>query len=287
MISRSTTFLVVFFGILMVSSFSCDLINPEEPIPSFICIDTIAMNSAGHGNDVHDIVDAWVFDNEQLVGVYELPAVVPILKNGESNIRIRPGVKLNGQASSRWPYEFLEDFVQTVELFEDSTICISPTLPYKENAQTPWIEDFETSTQQSLTATSVSQNSVEIVSGAEAFDTKSAKLSLLSGQSIFECQSNQAFSLPDAGAAVILEFSYRCTRPFVVSVLSSNPGGSVQTPVIQINESEEWNHIYISLTDIASGFFSAQHKPVFGFLRNDGSEEEITVYLDNIKLSHF
>ena len=245
------------------------------------------MNSAGHGNAIHDIVDAWVFDNEQLVGVYELPAVVPILRGGDANIRVRPGVKLNGQASSRWPYEFLEDFVQTVELFEDSVVCISPTLPYKENAQTPWVEDFETSTQQSLTATSVSQNSVEIVSGEEAFDTKSAKLSLLPGQSIFECQSNQAFPLPDAGASVILEFSYKCTRPFVVSVFSSNPGGSVQTPVLQVNASEEWNHIYISLTDIASQFFTGQHRPVFGFIRTDSSDEEITVYLDNIKLSHF
>lgn len=284
---RSTT---AFFGAavaLLFCSSSCELINPEEQIPSFLCIDSISMNSGLNGNNVHDIVDAWVFENEQLVGVYELPAIVPIMKSGAANIRIRPGVKLNGQASSRWRYEFLEDFVGTIELFEDSVICENPVLPYKPNAQVPWIEDFEVSTQQSLTATAISQNSVEVISGADAFDSRSAKLTLLPGQNVFECQSNQAFSLPDAGASVILEFSYKCERPFIVSVLSTNPGGSVQTPVLQVNRSEDWNHIYISLTDIASGFFTAQHRPIFGFIRTDDSNEEITVYLDNIKLSHF
>ncbi|MCB9185478.1 MAG: hypothetical protein H6601_01875 [Flavobacteriales bacterium] len=285
--SRSTTLFISLFFVLILGSSSCDLINPEEKIPAFIRIDSISVNSAGHGNNVNDIVDAWVFDNEQLVGVYELPAVVPILHSGDVNIRIRPGVKLNGQAASRWKYEFLQDFLGTVELFEDSVINLNPTLPYKDGAITAWNEDFEVSSQQSLTITTMSEAGVVIVTGAEAYDTKSAKLSLPLNLNFFECKANQSFDLPSGGASVILEFSYKGNFPFVVSVISTSPGGSVQTPILQVNASDEWKHIYISLTDIATNYFTAEHTPVFGYIRNEDAPDEISVYLDNIKLTHF
>lgn len=284
--SRPATLFISLITLLLLGSTSCDLINPEEQIPAFLCIDSISMNSSGHGNNVNDIVDAWVFDNEQLVGVYEMPAVVPILNSGEANIRIRPGVKLNGQAASRWRYEFLEDFVGTVELFEDSVVCLNPTLSYKDGVQTPWIEDFETVSQQSLTVTSISEETVAIVTGSEAYDTRSARLTLSPSETFFECKSNQTFDLPDAGASVILEFSYKGNYPLIVSVISTNAGGSVQTPIYQVSESDEWKHIYISLTNIASTYFSAVHTPVFGYKR-ESFDDEINVYLDNIKLTHF
>jgi hypothetical protein len=152
---------------------------------------------------------------------------------------------------------------------------------------TPWLEDFEVSSQQSITTTSLSEETITVVTGEEALDGKSALLSLSPDQFIFECKSTGEYPLPSAGAEVILEFSYKCNHPFVVSVVSTNPGGSVQTPVFQVNESEEWNHIYVSLADVASTLFTGEHSPAFGFVRNSGFEEEINVYLDNIRLIHF
>lgn len=288
MITRPATSYILLLTALIFGSSSCDLINPEEQIPSFLCVDSIAMNVGNlQGTNTHDIVDAWVFDNEQLVGVYELPAVVPILSTGETNIRIRPGVKVNGQAASRSPLSFLEDFSGGVELFEDSVVCVNPTLSYRSNVATPWVEDFEISSQQTLTTTSLSEQTIALVTGSEAIDGKSALLSLNPNQFIFECKSTGEFQLPSAGAEVILEFSYKCNHPFIVSVVSTNPGGSVQTPVFQVNPSEDWNHIYISLTQVASTLFTGLHSPAFGFVRNTGYEDDINVYLDNIRLIHF
>ena len=288
--SRSTfiTLLFIAFGLLGSIS-SCDLINPEEQIPSFLCIDTIAINPISQqGTDDHNIVDAWVFENEQLIGVYELPAVVPILKTGESNIRIRPGVKINGLSASRWRFEFLEDYVGTVELFEDSVVCVNPTLPFKSNVVIPWVEDFESSSLMSLTSTNLSEQNVLVITGEEAYEGRTALLRLPAGETIFECKSAEYFPLPDAGASVILEFTYKCNHPFQVGLFSSNSTGSVQTPILLLNESEEWNHVYVGLTQITSAIFTATgHSPYFGFIRDGSTDGDINVYIDNIRLLHF
>ena len=106
--SRLKSAIFFVFSVLLASSYSsCDLINPDEQIPSFLRIDSISMATGnGEGNPDHNIVDAWVYENEKLLGIFELPAVIPILVDGEANIRIRGGIKLNGQVGTRIPYLF-------------------------------------------------------------------------------------------------------------------------------------------------------------------------------------
>lgn len=288
MISRSTTFLSLLVFSLLAGSSSCDLINPEEQIPSFICIDTISFDAENHGQNAHDIVDAWVFDNEQLVGVYELPATVPILNSGDVNIRIRPGVKLNGTAATRWRYQYLEDFVETVELFEDSVVCVSPQLVYKEAVATPILEDFESAAQVNITNSTVSQGNITIIQDENAFEGKSAKLTLPAGQIIFECESTLGPDLPGSGAPVTLEFAYKGDVDIVVSLLSETPIGPIQTQLFLATATDEWKFFYISLTEAVSSLLgSTSHKPVFGWVRNSSDPVDEVVYLDNIRLIHF
>jgi hypothetical protein len=69
-----------FASLLIVSS--CELINPVEEIPSFIQIDSFVMEDnvlADEGSLSHDIRDAWVFIDDEMIGIYELPARIPIL----------------------------------------------------------------------------------------------------------------------------------------------------------------------------------------------------------------
>jgi hypothetical protein len=71
-------------------------------------------------------------------------------------------------------------------------------------------------------------------------------------------------------------------------MISGNSGGSVQTPILLLNPTDEWKHVYVDLTETASTIFQAnEHEPVFGFVRNTDNEEELNIYLDNIRLTHF
>jgi len=281
----------LFILVFLTSSYtSCELINPEEQIPAFIRVDSISLstNASTEGKPVQNFTDAWVYDNEKLVGIYELPAIVPILREGDANIRIRGGIKLNGQVGTRIPYFFSKDFSQTVELFPDSQVHINPTLTFLEGVTFDWLENFDNPTTISLVKTPQSQADVRLITDTESYDGKSLKLALEADQIIFECKlAGAGVDIPGGGTPSILEFTYRCNNSFVVGLFSTDPGGTIQTPIIVLNPTEDWNHIYVNLTDAVSANpnFSAQN-PFFGFLRDEGVEGEAFVILDNIRMMY-
>ena len=58
---------------------SCSKKDLEAEIPAYISIDDITLTTdlATQGSAAENITDAWVFINDNLVGVYELPATFP------------------------------------------------------------------------------------------------------------------------------------------------------------------------------------------------------------------
>jgi len=285
---RPTIFLFVL--VLLASSYtSCELINPEEQIPSFLRIDSFSLSTTvlTEGHPVHQFTDAWVYDNERLLGIYELPAIVPILRSGDANIRIRGGIKLNGQVGSRIPNLFTKDFQATLELFSDSQLHVNPVLPFKTDVSFKWLEDFDGSGI-SLSQTSASEGVLERKSGTEAFDGQSLKLSINAGELLFECKKvGDPIVLPGGGTPVMIEFTYRCNNEFVFGLFSNIPGGTIQKSIIVLKPSADWNHIYVNLTDVVSSNPNfTGHLPFFGFIKDEDIAGESFVYLDNIRLLH-
>ena len=72
---------------------SCELINPPEPIPAYIRIDTISFNVTqfDQGAATHQISNIWLTVDNELLGIFEMPFQVPCLKTGEKEVFIRPG----------------------------------------------------------------------------------------------------------------------------------------------------------------------------------------------------
>jgi hypothetical protein len=285
---QPTIFLFVL--VVLASSYtSCDLINPEEQIPSFLRIDSFSLSTNGttEGNPASQFTDAWVYNDEKLVGVYELPAIVPILQAGAANIRIRGGIKLNGQVGSRIPNLYTKDYQAVIELFPDSQVHVNPTLKFNNWVHFDWVEDFD-AFGISLTKTDASEGDLIRVDGAEANDNQSLKLSLNADQLLFECKKvGDPIVLPGEGVPVMIEFTYRCNNTFVFGLFSNDQTGTIQQSIIVLNPSEEWNHIYINLTSAASSNPNyTGHFPFFGFIKDDDVAGESFVYLDNIRLLH-
>ncbi|MBL4586202.1 MAG: hypothetical protein JKX84_03970 [Flavobacteriales bacterium] len=263
----------------------CELINPEEKIPSFLRIDSISLAVLiDEGATDANFVDARVFANEQLIGVYELPAIIPILEEGETSIRIQAGIKMNGQATTRVAYPFVKDFEADMSLFPDSTVHVNPVVGFRPDIEFAWLENFE-GAGLSLEKTVVSEADIVRVGGEEAFDEQSIKLSLAPNQTFFECRKGDAIQLPGGGAPVYLDFTYRCNHAFVVGLFSRDGTGTFTIPILLLNPTEEWNHVYLNLTSIISSNPAfIDHRPYFGFARESGFEDQINVYIDNIRL---
>ena len=105
---------------MAVFSFSCSKFDKEEAVPSYISIPAIKLIvpdslKSQQGTASAKISDAWVYINDVLQGVYELPAKFPVLKEGSNTIKIRAGIKQNGIGSTRPIYPFFNDYIEGME----------------------------------------------------------------------------------------------------------------------------------------------------------------------------
>lgn len=276
--------------VLAVLAGGCEMINPDEQVPAFVRMEEYAIStSAEQGPAVHGLADAWVYHNSQLIGIYELPSSIPVLSEGPTELTVRAGFRVSGQVGQRSSHPFLNDLTPTLELVADSHLVYNPTVTYKDAAVFKWTEAFE-SEGTSLSTTGQNQGVVVRVSGSEAHSGQSLKLSLSGSQLLMECATSQAYTLPKAGAPIILEFSYRNNNRLFVGLISGTPTGVQQTTIMAVNPSPEtWKHIYVSVGEtVSSSSLSSAigHQIFFGFIRDEGLEGEAWAVIDNIKLIH-
>lgn len=283
---------IVPFGLMAACLLgSCELINPDEQIPAFLRVEGYnIVTTSDQGYPVHNLTDVWLYHNEELVGVYELPASIPVLSEGPTALRIRAGMRVSGQVGQRSSHPFINDVDTVVELVPDSHVAVRPLLTYRSDATFRWKEDFEDQGI-SLIATGSNQGSLTRIGEDQgSFAGQSLKMSLNGDQMLVECATATAFGLPRSGAPIILELSYRNNNSLFVGVLSDTPTGTRQTTIMALNPSpDEWKHVYVNVGATVSSASLASaivHRPFFGFIRDNVGTEEAYAIIDNIKLIH-
>lgn len=289
-ISGKYCFLSLVFLALAALLPSCEVINPDEGIPAYIQIDTITLSTTyiEEGTASHKITDAWVYVDDELVGTYELPATIPVLKSGSHKITVNAGIKMNGIAATRIPYPFYEPYEVTTELFADSIIILKPVVEYYTSTNFVWMEDFE-SQGYTLEETSLSDTTLNRITGTSDVFGGAGSSGLFAMRnpphSLFECKTTNKYELPKGGTPVFLELNYKCNNTFRIGIFANELGLSTQVPqTIVINKSENWNKIYVNLTNEVSLFVNAiDYNVYFGVIPDDGVYEP-KVYIDNVKL---
>lgn len=292
-------FIQILYLLLMFFLYSCSTIfHPEAEIPSYISIEKIDLTVSDpyiQGTASHKIIDAWVYINDDLQGVYEMPAVFPVLKSGKISLKVRAGIKDNGISLLRAPYPFFDFYTPgSLELFPDSVVKVNPAVTYSSSAEFAWIEDFE---DPGITIDSVYPSFLKIkrtTNSAEVFEGgASGFVALDAANYIFKGESNASFTLPQGGTYVYLEINYKTTASISVTVISNNPTGKAEELALVITPTNksgaaEWNKIYVNLTSEVSGYPSASdYKIAFYSNITDEGLSSAEIYLDNIKLVHF
>ena len=95
------------------------------------------------GELTHNFSDAWVYVDNELIGVFELPCKIPLIQEGAKDVKIYPAVWNNGISATKKIYPFVEVYETSIELNKNQVITLNPTTRYKDGVQF-WIEDFET-----------------------------------------------------------------------------------------------------------------------------------------------
>ena len=273
MLNSRITYKIFIFLFIFIS---CE---KDDKIPSYLKVNNVNLNyNQNFGSITENITDVWVYIEDNLQGVYEIPVEFPVLEEGIKNIRLKAGIKANWIASTRIQYPFYSSFLDTINLVKDETIEIFPTFSYND-AFDAIIEDFENSGT-TVDSTISSEIDFTIVNEDE---NKYAFAEIVSPLINFEI-ATQDLTLPQQGAPVYLELDYKSSTEFLVGMYINYPQDVVKSELVWVTSKQDWNKIYINLTQTVSESIGAQSfKVFFNMRRNDPSSNE-EISLDNIKV---
>ena len=268
----------ILFLLIAITFLSCEKEEiTNEGLPSYIQINEIVLEDESVNSN---ITDAWVYIDEQLQGVYELPANFPVLAEGKHKLRIKAGIKENGIASTRVIYPLYSSFIiDEQEFITNQTIIINPEIKYLDSAAF-FFEDFE-GIGIDIVSTTLSDTSVIVSSNP---NNNYATGFLTDSLFTFEIVTGNLSNLPQAGAPVYLELDYKCNTKFLVGVYVNFPQSVLQKELLVINQKENWNKIYINLTPTISEAIGADFFKVFIQMRRDFTLDTNTINFDNLKV---
>ncbi len=280
-------FLILIPFIILVSLYSCDPQKDDHLIPSYIHIDSITLSSninISEGSLSQNITDAWVYVDEQFIGTFELPATIPVLKEGDVKVMVRAGIKMNGISSTRIPYPHYTEWRSDITLTKKETVTLQPDVTYKTNLEFPWRENFE---RDSIKIRGNNADTVIMVVPAnEAFEGHGHGKVVLEGERIlYEATSDTSYVLPRNNSKFIfLELDFKTNAPVTVGVYAINPATQSPLGIVTLNRTEQWKKIYINLTNtVLNTSFATSYKIFFHTSRRP--DEETTIFeVDNIKL---
>jgi len=283
--------------------YSCDIINPTEPIPTLLEIDTVLIESnlEEEGSAIHTISDVWVFVNPEgsqgsdLLGVFPLPAIIPVLEEGMTSLTIQAGVKLNNQTANRSIYPLFRSSITMVDLVAGEAVKLKPVFSYKPAAQIRFdlINDFE-----------LSNDFVSLIDSIELELTDDEDLVFEGNKSLtlqldttqngfiittlksFKVQtnsSNVSDELPIGDRQTYLEMHYKNDATMFVSLLVDDD--PIPFDILRIGAKKEWSKIYIPLKDILASSNATFVKLAFEGFKPD-SLNTARFSWDNIKIAH-
>lgn len=291
---------------------SCNKFKGDQTVPAYIRINSITLitDYESQGAPTTNITDAWVYINNEPIGVYELPAVFPVLAKGLTEVRVDPGIKLNGIAALSTPYPFYKSIVQDVFLVEgeeinlgsdtlfmgDDYVPYTTTTTYQSNLVFLWMEDFE---DPSLSLDSTSKSLTDIGRTAPANNPEAfiASYSKYSGLMILDedkylidvatnVGNDDGFVLPKVGESVFLEFDYKNNNYFTTGFYAREISQIFQHPVVNMNPRDEWNKIYVNLTPGVSSSTGAIDFNIFFGSYKESAVDNPRILIDNVKLIH-
>lgn len=269
---------------------SCD--TAAAPEVAYLKVDSLTVNALiNQGTSSSKINTFWVEQNGTQIGAFIPPCEVPILAGENQEIRIIPGISINGSYAQRNQYEMLNAKVFNWNLSPFSKRTLSrnqQTFSYNENFTIRVIEDFDgvginfNNAIQSDTSIQIIDDTMGSFQYPGETPNSSGKVTLLP-TTIAEFRTPEAFELPKGGANVWLEVNYKTDIPLTFGVIANEQFQSIQAPVVTLFSNTQWNKVYLNLVTEVSGYPNAgDYNLFFGAVNN--TNDTASILIDNIKL---
>jgi len=279
------------FSLFLLSLVACK--DTSEQIPAYLELKPFEVMAPG-GVSWQKITDGWLYVDGEFLGAYTLPAVVPVLAEGENEVILFPGVKENGIDATPNIYPYLTKFTKAYNLQGGQTTVVQAVTDYDSDIVYAFgigRGDFDGGSFIALENRDSDGTIDATLTTDGAFFGKCLLMQVDTAHPVMDISTEAMENLPVLGAPEVwLELNYKTDVPFFLYMLS---GPQQQSQgVFQFNLSEEWNKIYINLT----GTLVTTQNPVqrlffrLSLPKNaDGTYTQTsgTVRLDNIRVVHF
>jgi hypothetical protein len=280
--------LILFSAFLLISC-------KEDITPSWLEIPAMNLTTDEpvEGANSQSIDDAWVYMDGKALGVFELPARIPILDEGEHTFIIYAGVRELGINAYRVKYPFYNRYETTLTLIKGETVSVTPQITYKNNLRFEMIEDFESPGMYIEDAYN-SLASLVFLTEADAPDTvkygfRCGAIHLTETDSLYKGVTSQFLDLPK-NEDVYVEIDYMNNNTFVMSNIAQNSADFIEEDPLpgfnpmKSNETLKWKKMYIPLIENVSFRTTATSYELYFLAILDSGKTSGFIYIDNIKV---
>lgn len=271
---------------------ACELINPQEEIPAYLKIEAplVAIDPGRNYQVPAGIKDIWLSRNDDNLGIYPVPGVIPFIPEAKNEFTLNGGIFLSGFSSFREPYPFWRGIQFESSITGGDTLVLRPVFEYYSPDTIlvfKFEEKFEGASFQFQSLLNGNANEVKLERTEGGFDKNGGKFNFNGTATNMEIVSSDWFRLPqDGNNRMFLEVTYNNTIPFNVGLEYRNAidfgrlGGDVF-----VNSQGEWNTVYYDFNDKVKSLPAQVEFRLF--LRAAGGSETGSITLDNIRLVHF
>ena len=293
---RSLNYLLLAITALFFAN--CDIINPEEEVPAYLEIQPYEFSViGGQGSASEKLSYAWLYVNDEYLGLYPLPATVPVLATGTTEIVLDPGINDNGIAATPDIYPFYKRFETVVELSENQTTIIQPVTSYIDDARFLMIEDFESNNHffQDDLDNNDSTN-VETIRDSVFEGSGSGRIYINKDFPLIEVGAVRFLEFPPSGTSVYVEMDYKAEAPMFVGWVAYDAfGARIQNFLDRgVNPKDQWTKIYFNFRETIRDIEllgATSYQLVFvSAIPIDNGEftlDEAEILIDNIKVVQF
>lgn len=281
---------VLIFLITVLAGTGCNLVNPAENTPTYLHVDSFSFVTNDYvkeGSGSQKITSAWVFCNNQSVGVFEVPFTVPVIMDGPGQIQVIPGISISG-LSYETQYPFFTSSSFTTDAKPGGIVSYTPKISYVPTAKFQWKENFELgnsfleTNSDDPTDTSI----VQVTSPDKVFEGgASGYIYLDAAHPTSENISNISFPVTQGQAYV--EINYKAGTSFQVGAQTLSNGIIVYEYIAGVKAKENWNKLYIDLSAFTSKYTQAKDFRLMIKATLDDGLSSGYVLVDNIKVISF
>lgn len=269
----------------------------NNPIPVFLEIDEWKLEAnpllnGKEGELFHNFKHAAVYVGDEILGYFELPCKIPVLKFDKQRITVSPAIEDGGRGKVKIVYPFTEYFYEDADLVSGETYHISPVTRYNAAVDFDFVEDFESASLKFVTDPSSTASIFQTPHNEPGKSGYKGLINLSETDTLWLGNSTADMVLPKGGEPVYLEVDYRSTAHISAGMLSINSlNQNTIHPNIRMNKQNPgetvWKKIYIDFTEIVSYSEDSQYFEIY--LRTVLPPEltTATVEIDNIKVIHF